>query len=87
MHFGGTPTFFTSQLEEVKMQLKLFFRTLVLMLKFHVKLIQDTLQKNMECIKSLGGCNRLSFGVQDLDETVQRQFRIQPFELTQNVTK
>ncbi len=41
----------------------------------------------MDVLKD-GGVNRLSFGVQDLDEKVQKTIhRIQPFELTQNVIK
>ncbi|MFW0694691.1 radical SAM protein, partial [Aliarcobacter butzleri] len=43
--------------------------------------------EHMNVLKA-GGCNRLSFGVQDLDEEVQKTIhRIQPFELTQNVIK
>ncbi len=44
-------------------------------------------KEHMDVLKA-GGCNRLSFGVQDLDEQVQKTIhRIQPFELTQNVIK
>ena len=52
-----------------------------------MKLILDILKRTYGCFKT-GGVNRLSFGVQDLDETVKKTIhRIQPFELTQNVIK
>ncbi len=56
------------------------------MLKYLAKLILVYFTKEHMDVLKAGGFNRLSFGVQDLDETVQKTIhRIQPFELTLNV--
>ena len=88
MHFGGgTPTYFSpSQLQEVINAVKQTFPNFAsdAEISCEVDPRHFTVQ-HMDVLKA-GGCNRLSFGVQDLDEEVQKTIhRIQPFELTQNV--
>ena len=90
MHFGGgTPTFFSpEQLDEVINSVKEVFPNFAVDAEVSCEVDPRyfTLE-HMQVLKK-GGCNRLSFGVQDLDETVQKTIhRIQPFELTQNVIK
>ncbi|MDY3204218.1 MAG: oxygen-independent coproporphyrinogen III oxidase [Arcobacter sp.] len=90
MHFGGgTPTYFSpSQLEEVITAVKEIFPNFAsdAEVSCEVDPRHFTIE-HMNVLKA-GGCNRLSFGVQDLDEEVQKTIhRIQPFELTQNVIK
>ncbi|MCR8709872.1 oxygen-independent coproporphyrinogen III oxidase [Aliarcobacter butzleri] len=90
MHFGGgTPTFFSpSQLEVVITAIKEIFPNFSPDAEISCEVDPRYFTvEHMNVLKS-GGCNRLSFGVQDLDEEVQKTIhRIQPFELTQNVIK
>ncbi len=90
MHFGGgTPTFFSaSQLEEIIKEIKEIFPNFSDDAEISCEVDPRFFnQEHMDVLKA-GGCNRLSFGVQDLDEQVQKTIhRIQPFELTQNVIK
>jgi oxygen-independent coproporphyrinogen-3 oxidase len=90
MHFGGgTPTFFSPiQLNEVIVAIKEIFPNFSNDAEISCEVDPRFFTKeHMDVLKN-GGCNRLSFGVQDLDETVQKTIhRIQPFELTQNVIK
>ena len=90
MHFGGgTPTFFSpEQLEEVIIAIKEIFPNFSTNAEVSCEVDpRHFTVEHMNVLKA-GGCNRLSFGVQDLDETVQKTIhRIQPFELTQNVIK
>lgn len=88
MHFGGgTPTFFSpSQLKEVISSIKEIFPNFDNSAEISCEVDPRFFTcEHMDVLKA-GGFNRLSFGVQDLDETVQKTIhRIQPFELTQNV--
>ncbi len=88
MHFGGgTPTFFSpKQLKEVITSIKDIFPNFSNDAEISCEVDpRHFTVEHMEVLKE-GGVNRLSFGVQDLDETVQKTIhRIQPFELTQNV--
>lgn len=88
MHFGGgTPTFFSpSQLEELITKVKEIFPNFSSDAEISCEVDPRYFtQEHMDVLKK-GGFNRLSFGVQDLDETVQKTIhRIQPFELTKNV--
>ena len=88
MHFGGgTPTYFSpEQLEEVINAVKEIFPNFASDAEVSCEVDpRHFTVEHMNVLKA-GGCNRLSFGVQDLDETVQKTIhRIQPFELTQNV--
>ena len=90
MHFGGgTPTFFSpKQLEEVIIAIKDIFPNFASDAEVSCEVDPRHFTKEHMDVLKAGGCNRLSFGVQDLDETVQKTIhRIQPFELTQNVIK
>ena len=90
MHFGGgTPTFFSpSQLEELISKIKEVFPNFSADAEISCEVDPRYFTKEHMDVLKAGGVNRLSFGVQDLDETVQKTIhRIQPFELTQNVIK
>lgn len=90
MHFGGgTPTFFSpSQLEELISKIKEVFPNFSVDAEISCEVDPRYFTKEHMNVLKTGGVNRLSFGVQDLDETVQKTIhRIQPFELTQNVIK
>ena len=90
MHFGGgTPTYFSpSQLEEVITAVKEIFPNFAIDAEVSCEVDPRYFTVEHMNVLKAGGCNRLSFGVQDLDETVQKTIhRIQPFELTQNVIK
>ncbi|WP_418185658.1 oxygen-independent coproporphyrinogen III oxidase [Aliarcobacter vitoriensis] len=90
MHFGGgTPTFFSpSQLEEVIIAIKEVFPNFSNDAEISCEVDPRYFTVEHMNVLKAGGCNRLSFGVQDLDEDVQKTIhRIQPFELTQNVIK
>ncbi|MEV9616311.1 oxygen-independent coproporphyrinogen III oxidase [Aliarcobacter butzleri] len=90
MHFGGgTPTFFSpSQLEVVITAIKEIFPNFSPDAEISCEVDPRYFTVEHMNVLKAGGCNRLSFGVQDLDEEVQKTIhRIQPFELTQNVIK
>ncbi|MBD3830754.1 MAG: oxygen-independent coproporphyrinogen III oxidase [Arcobacter sp.] len=90
MHFGGgTPTYFSpSQLEEVITAVKEIFPNFASDSEVSCEVDPRYFTVEHMNVLKAGGCNRLSFGVQDLDEEVQKTIhRIQPFELTQNVIK
>lgn len=88
MHFGGgTPTFLSpEQLKEVLDSIKETFPNFSSDAEVSCEVDPRYFTKeHMDVLKD-AGCNRLSFGVQDLDETVQKTIhRVQPFETTQNV--
>lgn len=88
MHFGGgTPTYFSpSQLEEVIKTVKEIFPNFAPDAEVSCEVDPRFFTVEHMNVLKAGGCNRLSFGVQDLEEEVQKTIhRIQPFELTQNV--
>ena len=90
MHFGGgTPTFFSpKQLDDVINAVKEVFPNFRKDAEISCEVDPRFFTKEHMDVLKKGGCNRLSFGVQDLDEQVQKTIhRIQPFELTQNVIK
>ncbi|MDN5082330.1 oxygen-independent coproporphyrinogen III oxidase [Aliarcobacter butzleri] len=90
MHFGGgTPTFFSpSQLEVIITAIKEIFPNFSPDAEISCEVDPRYFTVEHMNVLKAGGCNRLSFGVQDLDEEVQKTIhRIQPFELTQNVIK
>lgn len=85
LHFGGgTPTFFTAkQLEKIIILIKKHFKN------FHkeaeISCEIDPRFFNEDQLKVLidGGFNRVSFGVQDFNEEVQKEIhRIQPLSIT-----
>jgi len=88
MHFGGgTPTYFSpEQLNSVITMLKQTFPNFSDDAEISCEVDPRFFtQGHMDVLKK-GGCNRLSFGVQDLNENVQKTIhRIQPYETTQNV--
>jgi oxygen-independent coproporphyrinogen-3 oxidase len=90
MHFGGgTPTFLDpSQLKEVLDSIKSTFPNFAKDAEVSCEVDPRFFTKeHMEVLKD-AGCNRLSFGVQDLDPQVQKTIhRIQPFSVTENVVK
>ena len=90
MHFGGgTPTYLDAeQLKEVIDSIKETFPNFAEDAEISCEVDPRYFnQGHMDVLKD-AGCNRLSFGVQDLDEQVQKTIhRVQPFETTQNVVK
>ncbi len=88
MHFGGgTPTYFTAeQLDEVITMIKDVFPNFSEDAEVSCEVDPRFFTKEHMDVLKKGGCNRLSFGVQDLNEEVQKTIhRIQPYETTQNV--
>ncbi|MGB3750615.1 MAG: oxygen-independent coproporphyrinogen III oxidase, partial [Arcobacteraceae bacterium] len=90
MHFGGgTPTFLSPlQLKEVIDSIKETFPNFADDAEISCEVDpRYFIQGHMDVLKN-AGCNRLSFGVQDLQEEVQKTIhRIQPYEQTENVVK
>ncbi len=88
MHFGGgTPTFLEpSQLKEVLDAIKETFPNFSDDAEVSCEVDPRFFEQGHMDVLKEAGCNRLSFGVQDLDPQVQETIhRIQPFETTQNV--
>lgn len=88
MHFGGgTPTFLSAeQLNEVITLIKETFPNFSEDAEISCEVDPRYFTKEHMDVLKQGGCNRLSFGVQDINEQVQKEIhRIQPFETTQNV--
>lgn len=90
MHFGGgTPTFLSpDQLREVTTAIRETFPNFASDAEVSCEVDPRYFEKgHMDVLKD-AGCNRLSFGVQDLDPKVQETIhRIQPYSTTQNVMK
>ena len=90
MHFGGgTPTYFSpEQLDEVISMIKEVFPNFASDAEVSCEVDPRFFTKEHMAVLKKGGCNRLSFGVQDLDAEVQKTIhRIQPYETTENVMK
>ena len=87
MHFGGgTPTFFSAtQLESLILKIKSVFKKFSQSAEISCEIDPRFLNAAQADVLSKNGFNRVSFGVQDFDERVQKEIhRIQPFEITQN---
>ena len=88
MHFGGgTPTFLSpTQLEEVITAIKTTFVNFSDDAEVSCEVDPRFFTKeHMQVLKN-GGCNRISFGVQDTNKDVQKVIhRIQPFKTTEEV--
>lgn len=87
MHFGGgTPTFFSAkQLERLIQKIKSVFANFDEKAEISCEIDPRFLNEEQTQILTQNGFNRISFGVQDFDEKVQKEIhRIQPFELTKN---
>ncbi|WP_033916174.1 oxygen-independent coproporphyrinogen III oxidase [Campylobacter sputorum] len=87
MHFGGgTPTYFNAkQLEKHIKNIKKHFKNFSQDVEVSCEI--DPRHLNEEQLKVMveNGFNRISYGVQDFDEKVQKEIhRIQPFEMTKN---
>ncbi|ARJ56375.1 oxygen-independent coproporphyrinogen III oxidase [Campylobacter cuniculorum] len=85
MHFGGgTPTFFSAkQLERLILKIKDVFRNFSEDAEISCEIDPRFLNDAQADVLTQNGFNRISFGVQDFDERVQKEIhRIQPFELT-----
>ncbi|MEA2019836.1 MAG: oxygen-independent coproporphyrinogen III oxidase [Campylobacterota bacterium] len=90
MHFGGgTPTFLSpEQLKEVLDSIRSTFPNFASDAEVSCEVDPRFFEQGHMDVLKQAGCNRLSFGVQDLDPQVQKTIhRIQPFETTQNVVK
>ena len=88
MHFGGgTPTYFSpDQLNTVISMIKKTFPNFSEDAEISCEVDPRYFTKEHMDVLKAGGFNRLSFGVQDLNEDVQKTIhRIQPYETTQNV--
>ena len=87
LHFGGgTPTFFNAQeLEQLITMLKETFPNFSNDAEIACEIDPRFFSvEQMQALKN-GGFNRLSFGIQDFDNTVQEAIhRIQPFSLVQD---
>lgn len=87
MHFGGgTPTFFSAkQLENLILKIKSVFSNFSKEAELSCEIDPRFLNEEQANVLTKNGFNRISFGVQDFNEKVQKEIhRIQPFETTQN---
>lgn len=90
MHFGGgTPTFYSaSQLDEIIRLIKAKFNNFTPAAEISCEIDPRFLNEAQLDVLVSHGFNRISYGVQDFDERVQKEIhRIQPFELTKNAVK
>lgn len=87
MHFGGgTPTFFNAlELESLIAKIKSIFTNFDTEAELSCEIDPRFLNEEQVEVLTKNGFNRISFGVQDFDEKVQKAVhRIQPFELTKS---
>lgn len=85
-HFGGgTPTFYSAfELDEIVTYIKSKFTNWSDDAEISCEIDPRYFNEEQMKIFAKHGFNRISFGVQDLDETVQKEIhRVQPLELTQ----
>lgn len=87
MHFGGgTPTFFDAdQLDHHIKNIKKYFKNFSKDAEISCEIDPRFLTENQLEVLTSHGFNRISYGVQDFNEKVQKEIhRIQPYEMTQN---
>jgi oxygen-independent coproporphyrinogen-3 oxidase len=87
MHFGGgTPTFYSaSELDRIIEAIKKHFKNFANDAEISCEIDPRFLNEEQLQVLSSHGFNRVSFGVQDFDEQVQKEIhRIQPYDITQN---
>lgn len=87
MHFGGgTPTFYSaSELDRIIKAIKKHFKNFANDAEISCEIDPRFLNEEQLQVLSSHGFNRVSFGVQDFDEQVQKEIhRIQPYDITQN---
>ena len=86
-HFGGgTPTFYSAyELDEIVSYIKSKFSNWSDEAEISVEIDPRFFNEEQMKVFEKHGFNRISFGVQDFDEKVQKEIhRIQPYELTKN---
>mgnify|MGYP000988473403 FL=1 len=87
MHFGGgTPTFYGAvQLDEIIKMIKAKFKNFSPEAEISCEIDPRFLTREQLDVLVSHGFNRVSYGVQDFDERVQKEIhRIQPYEITKN---
>ncbi|CAD7288500.1 oxygen-independent coproporphyrinogen III oxidase [Campylobacter suis] len=87
LHFGGgTPTFYNaSQLDQIIKLIKAKFKNFSPEAEISCEIDPRFLNEDQIKVLTSHGFNRVSFGVQDFNEKVQKEIhRIQPYEITQN---
>ncbi|PID47575.1 MAG: oxygen-independent coproporphyrinogen III oxidase [Proteobacteria bacterium] len=87
LHFGGgTPTFFdANQLESIIRLIKDYFPNFARDAEVSCEIDPRFLTKEQLDVLIAGGFNRISYGVQDFNEEIQKIIhRIQPYEITKN---
>lgn len=85
LHFGGgTPTFFdASQLKRVIQLIKSYFKNFDKEAEISCEIDPRFLNQEQLDVLIEGGFNRISYGVQDFNEKVQKEIhRIQPYDIT-----
>jgi len=87
LHFGGgTPTFFsTEQLQRIIALIHTHFKHFAKDAEISCEIDPRFLTQEQLDVLTCNGFNRISYGVQDFNETVQKAIhRIQPYDVTQN---
>lgn len=87
MHFGGgTPTYYSAeQLDKIIRAIKSHFSNFAADAEISCEIDPRFFNDEQMAVFKTHGFNRISFGVQDFDEKVQKTIhRIQPFEMTLN---
>jgi len=90
MHFGGgTPTFFSApQLKRIIGAIRSHFKNFAKDAEISCEIDPRYLTKEQLDVLICNGFNRVSYGVQDFNDEVQKAIhRIQPYEVTNNVVK
>ena len=90
MHFGGgTPTFFSKeQLERIIGAIKRYFKNFAKDAEISCEIDPRFLTKEQLDVLTSNGFNRISYGVQDFNDEVQKAIhRIQPYDVTDNAVK
>ncbi|ATB68618.1 oxygen-independent coproporphyrinogen-III oxidase 1 [Sulfurospirillum diekertiae] len=90
MHFGGgTPTFFSApQLKRIIGAIRSHFKNFAKDAEISCEIDPRYLTKEQLEVLTCNGFNRVSYGVQDFNEEVQKAIhRIQPYDVTDNVVK
>ena len=90
MHFGGgTPTYFSaSQLEEIISAVRSTFTNFADNAEISCEIDPRYLNEEQMQVLTANGFNRISFGVQDLDEKVQKAVhRIQSLDINKNAVE
>ncbi len=87
LHFGGgTPTFFSAeQLHEIITLIKSYFPNFSKSAEISCEIDPRFINEEQLSVLTSGGFNRISYGVQDFNEEIQKVIhRIQPYEITKN---